>query len=594
MLKYRINKQNTDITKSELNVNSIEFVDFATDVTEYQGINSERQLLICKCDNLYNLHQGSSVNTLNTLYLNYGGTENQETSAYTFDKDYQISGLNEDENTFSIFINKNHQLKVTSIQRNSYIDDDSVTGDNIYLYFETPHYFDVTDENITLYFRYANNNGNIITTIISNCQFLSYNSLIIGVNHFPDELYRIVFKQNKNDYISEDVFEGNIGGIEIYRDNFLFESKTNYSFYLERNVANIQIPITNTFDSNLLQDELLNEYFVEDEERKAINKIVDIEKDVYYPSIYAYDSKNGYAFSKDVYTIKFNLHFREHRGDNWLVDNASYWNGVNADGTLNEKITKSDSSDLLSFLDFTNDDVHYQKNRLKKSFLRLSYYDSPNQAIQNLLGYSTVFYNTGELFAKYIKYAEEGYTTIITDKNEYGKYDTSSNKKGIKIDREHDFDDKYRLSSQLVIKNKNLSKNSSEGFYLYLWKGNETTIPQDIYMKIEFNHAGYGRIIPFMIPFNDKNKHKDKIPDGSFKSFEQILNDFAGKNECISGEAYDGPYGIRQYLKYSYIHLKYCYDKENDIHRYFIDPKTYGKQTDGNEIVINLYEAKIS
>ena len=61
----------------------------------------------------------------------------------------------------------------------------------------------------------------------------------------------------------------------------------------------------------------------------------------------------------------------------------------------------------------------------------------------------------------------------------------------------------------------------------------------------------------------------------------------------------DGHYGIRQYMKFSYIHLKYKYDKDNDKHIYYLDPETYGnidfpKGKDGNkEIVINLYEAKV-
>ena len=51
---------------------------------------------------------------------------------------------------------------------------------------------------------------------------------------------------------------------------------------------------------------------------------------------------------------------------------------------------------------------------------------------------------------------------------------------------------------------------------------------------------------------------------------------------------------MSDYLKYSYIHLKYAYDAENQKHRYFIDPQTYGTQvSQDNELIINLYEAKI-
>ena len=91
--------------------------------------------------------------------------------------------------------------------------------------------------------------------------------------------------------------------------------------------------------------------------------------------------------------------------------------------------------------------------------------------------------------------------------------------------------------------------------------------------------------MPFMMPYVDVKKHTNQT--AKFKTFEEIINDFNNKG-------IDSPYGMRQYLKYSYLHLKYCYDKDNQIHRYFIDPKTYGIQTSNdNEIIINLYEAKL-
>ena len=65
----------------------------------------------------------------------------------------------------------------------------------------------------------------------------------------------------------------------------------------------------------------------------------------------------------------------------------------------------------------------------------------------------------------------------------------------------------------------------------------------------------------------------------------------------------DGHYNIRQYLKFSYIHFKYQYDKDGDKYVYYLDNETYGDDTinenffkkDGDEaaITINLYEAKV-
>ena len=100
-------------------------------------------------------------------------------------------------------------------------------------------------------------------------------------------------------------------------------------------------------------------------------------------------------------------------------------------------------------------------------------------------------------------------------------------------------------------------------------------------MKVEFNHSGFGRTIPFMMPYSENSDGEKSI-----KSFQNIVDDFTNPEQA---------YTMSDYLKYSYIHLKYAYDVENQKHRYFIDPQTYGTQvvSQDNELIINLYEAKI-
>ena len=106
-------------------------------------------------------------------------------------------------------------------------------------------------------------------------------------------------------------------------------------------------------------------------------------------------------------------------------------------------------------------------------------------------------------------------------------------------------------------------------------------------MKVEFNHAGYGRTIPFMMPFKDPNKEEGN----GIKTFRDILDDWNSE---------DGKYGARRYMKYSYIHFKYKYDKRYKRHIYYLDDEFYGKNPknggvhyDDNIMVINLYEAKM-
>ena len=617
MLEYRVNTKKFDKTKVELNIENISFVDLTNlvdeknEILEYDGFNKDKIMLICECKDIDKVNNGGFVKTENTLYLDYGVEQVPEITEYNFIKDYQISGVNKNNKSFSIYIDKYFTLNQDKIEKIIYNDTLGVEeGQNIFLHFNDYHYFDVNDKEIPIYFNTFDENGELtVKTILFG--YYSQKVLVGSTDNFreaeADFLFKNIFGIDIDvDDFNEKYIEGDLSGIEIYRDNFLFGEKTNYTFSFERPIVNINVPIVNTFETNLTQMELLNEYFVETEKKKAINRITDIEKDVYYPCI-----PNNNSFG-DVYTIKFNLHFREHRGDDWLVENESFWNCIEqSDGrakiintTQNKQMTTDNRSDLLSFLGFTNEDVRFQKNKLKKSFLRLMYFDSTNPANQNMIGYSTIFFDTGDMFAKYIKYNEEkNYVAVNMNENQYGVYNISEGKTGIRVNRES-FNEKTRLSSQFVVKSKNTSKASSEGFYLYIWKDNSTPLPQDLYMKVEFNHAGYGRTIPFMMPYWDSKKWSGKK---GIKSFTEILEDWNdikkqqldqyGRIQWENNT--DGHYGIRQYTKFSYIHLKYRYDKETDKHIYYLDPDTYGNikyptGDDGNKYIeINLYEAKV-
>ena len=580
MYKYRINKKEFNKSKTMLSVGNFEIIDFVDKIEDYDNYNGDRLLVSCECDNIDILNEGETIEVTNDLFLNYSVSENVQQEICTFNNSYQLYALNKSEKTFSFFIDKKYTLdaeKITNLKVSE--ENGTITPEqNIFIYFNDKHYFDINDD-ITLYFTYINDDG-IYTTV--NIEFSFFNDTILTTSYekFDAYLFNLFFEENlpTSDEEREEK-EGNLKGCQVLRDNFLFTEKTDTTFWSNKSTVSIDIPFSSSFETNLYQMDLIKEKFVDKTKKEVINRIVDLERDVYYPSVY----DNDYNYSHDIYTIKFNLHFREHRGEDWTVTNDSLWNGVE-NKSVNKDITDDNVSDLLMFLGFNNEDVRYQRNKLKKSFLRLSYYDSPNPANQNLLMYSTIFVNSGELFSKYARYGEEeGYTLISSDKE--GKYELSTDKKGIGVDKEYDgFIEEKRLSSQFVVKDKNTSKSSSEGFYLYLWKEDETPMPQDIYMKVEFNHAEFGRTIPFMMPYGENSDGEKTIK--TIKSFQDIVNDFTSSTK--------EPYTMSDYLKYSYIHLKYAYDVENQKHRYFIDPQTYGTQvSQNNELIINLYEAKI-
>ena len=448
----------------------------------------------------------------------------------------------------------------------------------------------------------------------------------------------------------------------MMNSNFLTNTN-NIFIYIEKPLYRISIPLSVNFETNAYQSYILNEQYVEDERNKSINKITDMEKDVYHPVIWDSSKldENGDivedyvdGINKEVDKIVFNLHFRQHRGDDWLVESDTYWNGcyVDKDNKVkfideiedykkvnyfsykqikkgeNEDIRRSKQSDLMTYLGFTNSDIRYQKNKLSRSFLRIMFYDSMNPGNQNLLYYSTIFVDSGKLFGKYINHIEDTpYNSVVYETNEETEIETINAKDseinlvGIKVDREPYGDllkdatldqvEELRLSCQFTVRDKFQSDASSDGFYLYLWKDNESGVmPSDIYMKVEFNHAGYGRTIPFMMPFWDHkkryNKENDKLPQKQgIKTFREILDDWNStkdENEIWrnEGNITDGQYGARQYMKYSYIHFKYKYDKIHKQHIYYLDDEFYGTDPENggvhykdNVMTINLYEAKM-
>ena len=596
MLKYQLNTKRirNDLVPIELSDYSVEPM--------FGDKFKDKLLLKCYSDDEITFDKNVRILAMYEQYM--VNDDFISSTAYNFNTIYHPIGVNKENRSFSIMFDKYFDLTVSKMS----ISTDEDGNQWWYIWFNGSHLFDVSaGDTYKMYITFDGANGyeedNPTVLTIGTDEYVS--STII---RFPySTLEGISGLENVIFYEEEGVQISDVSRVRFYRDNFVFDTGM-FGLYLDRPMATVKLPIIQKFATDLYQDDAIRENFTDVEVKKSINKIVEMEKDVYHPVIWNSSSDKA---KSEVYKIRFNLHFRMHRGDDWLADADTYWNGINSENPDNlrfingyfttDKVGKEEyQSDLLTYLNFTDKDVRYQKNKLKKSFLRVMFFDSMNPTNQNMLAYYTIFMDSGSYFSKYARYIEtEGYRII-------GKSGTFT---GIKVDREPtktskrkdidsntDMDDveSVRLSSQFVVEDKYMSDASSEGFYLYLWKDNfPGTVPQEIYMKVEFNHAGYGRTIPFMMPFWDNKKWPSKK---GIKTFEEILADW--KNE--SGT--DGPYGIQQYLKYSYIHFKYKYDKlsKPKRHVYYLDDEFYGTDVknggvhfEDNAITINLYEAKI-
>lgn len=197
--------------------------------------------------------------------------------------------------------------------------------------------------------------------------------------------------------------------------------------------------------------------------------------------------------------------------DTWHIDDdeneITWWNEYNYSGTtfdvdsFQEFYEKNGKmSDLMGYLNFTNNDIYYRKKKVSKSFLRLSFYDSTDPITQKLLYYSTIFLDDGELYGNYLKQLsnfkmddEDGMTAIYENKNTYVV----------------DFSGGTRVDSKIKVTNEYDRTKSSEGFNIYLFAEDKTFELENgektIYMRVEFNHAGNGKTIPMIAWPKDKN-----------------------------------------------------------------------------------------
>lgn len=405
----------------------------------------------------------------------------------------------------------------------------------------------------------------------------------------------------------------------------------NLVVYKRSGYINVPLKLGSTIGGNPLQDDTVENQFFKKERNNAINPIIDMEKDVYYPKFISNKTgadKHKYRGAdtdfKPIVKINLNLHFRTRNtnNDNWKVNEE--YNGFDAEmcnwfitdyhpyvNLLNLEWQGSDnwevmqeSSDLVGLLFFTNYDVYYQKDKLAKSFLRLSYYDSTDEQNQQLLAMSTVFFDEHATYKKYIDNSRKNV-------NDYGVVDSSNDlvktskisvfteflgkKESSRVDdyspsdvdMEMFAEDSHRISSRFVVKNKYETDTSSEGFYVYMFREySQKLMPKAIYMKVEFNHAGVGKTIPFSIPMHWSGS--SNVSGETYPQTALTLN----SDEIKKG------YPLSFVHAQSYIPLYAVYDFKNKEYAYVFDDRYFinsSKEKIYNDGVVNLnlFEMKV-
>jgi hypothetical protein len=164
-----------------------------------------------------------------------------------------------------------------------------------------------------------------------------------------------------------------------------------------------------------------------------------------------------------------------------------------------------------------------------------------------LLYYSTIFFDSDDLFSKYMLNLSTNIKPIV-----------------------------QHIETSFSVHDRFNQHKSSEGFYLYLFP---SLVNTTIYMKVEFNHAGYGKTIPFIHPTIDGKNYTDITKETSFPT------NYINENKLDLNSFYND----------LYIPIKVTFnDSINDYVYYFENLWISDSDSADNEIVLNLYEPKIN
>lgn len=418
----------------------------------------------------------------------------------------------------------------------------------------------------------------------------------------PERGYYIVL--NFDQIIYNDIKDSE--GREMYPGDWHFYSESNplVSIKILYENTNINIPIGFSSDTdyfNLRQNEAVDGYYKEIT-NGVIPDFINTEKTKYIPYICSYSTseENNAVIEKlngPANRIEFYLHFRnrlkevigtdidgssiygEMPSSSWSVETddtavlnekTKFWNNFVNYGEITNSNENMFVGDLIGNLGFTDADVLNRKKKIKQSFIRLSFYNSNDPLQTSMLFYSTIFFDTNKLYSKYIKlYASPGYDSIIEDYLlSVGKGDAYNNNWGLVMfngkpltEGTYSYGTDELLTAEMSVSGENDRSSSAEGFNLYLFSDDSPKEDEErvIYMKVEFNHAGYGRKFP-MILWPSKNG----VPV---------------------------PLTRKNFYEYLYIPVIVGYDKKNGKYFYYI--KGANNDTENNVIKLALFEPKV-
>jgi len=232
----------------------------------------------------------------------------------------------------------------------------------------------------------------------------------------------------------------------------------------------INIPITMEYQL-VDQTDIINTVFVDSEVKKAINPIIDNEKTRFLPI-----NKIGETINKITYQLN-----------------------------LNGKLTYAD-------IGFTDNDIKFNVESFKQTFLNLAFYDSDNQLTQNLISFITI------------------YPTLTSmDLYQAGENGPLGQPKPAS-----------QIFLTFVVENPIINpRGNSQGYHIYDYKDDVTLsgAPKELYMRGTFKNAKTGKSTNLMVnnkalPIDDliNNLHTKYILVKKNNGFYYTIDNTYSKN----------------------------------------------------------------
>lgn len=258
------------------------------------------------------------------------------------------------------------------------------------------------------------------------------------------------------------IFSGETNLENIFYEGKIVDSEDHYvKLYLYKDYYTIPLGLDSNVDYDGFISEGELEHILSDIVEKQVPGIIDMEKMKYKPTYF-----DGLNYSM-VTSVTYTMHFLK-RDSNFKPLGAIWTEGERSRTSMFDS-NSGNSGTYYKDIAFLDEDILYRKKKFTESFIRTSFYKTNDLIENSLYNFNTIFIDSGEKYSEMMNNGVSHSNFTVTNEFDMAK--------------------------------------SSEGANIYMFSADKEEVKtsgKTIYMKVEFNHAGNGKILNFVRPKNGK------------------------------------------------------------------------------------------